>query len=177
VSPVLAETHAVPSPIPPGSPEPGPARRDLLDLETLPKADLVRLLEGAAAFRRVLATPSRRKAVLTGTAWRTSSSSRRRARACRSSGRRSASAPTACRSSRPGSSVAKGESLLDTVWTLESMGVDLVVVRHESAGVPLFLARRVSAHVINAGDGCHEHPTQGLLDAGRCSTTRARSPA
>jgi aspartate carbamoyltransferase catalytic subunit len=64
-----------------------------------------------------------------------------------------------------GSSVSKGESLLDTVWTLESMGVDLVVVRHQSAGVPLFLARRVSAHVINAGDGAHEHPTQGLLDA------------
>ena len=68
MSPVLAETHAVPSSNPPGTPEPGPARRDLLDLETLPKADLVRLLEGAAAFRRVLATPSRKKAVLTGTA-------------------------------------------------------------------------------------------------------------
>ena len=64
-----------------------------------------------------------------------------------------------------GSSVQKGESLLDTVWTLESMGIDLVVVRHQSAGVPLFLARRLSARVINAGDGAHEHPTQGLLDA------------
>jgi aspartate carbamoyltransferase catalytic subunit len=64
-----------------------------------------------------------------------------------------------------GSSVSKGESLLDTVWTLESMGVDLVVVRHKAAGVPHFLAARVSAHVINAGDGAHEHPTQGLLDA------------
>jgi len=64
-----------------------------------------------------------------------------------------------------GSSVSKGESLLDTVWTLESMGVDLVVVRHKAAGVPHFLAARISAHVINAGDGAHEHPTQGLLDA------------
>jgi len=165
VSPVLAETHAVPSPIPPGSPEPGPARRDLLDLETLPKADLVRLLEGAAAFRRVLATPSRRKAVLTGTAVANvffESSTRTRVSfewAAKRVGADSVSFVSA------GSSVSKGESLLDTVWTLESMGVDLVVVRHESAGVPLFLARRVSAHVINAGDGCHEHPTQGLLDA------------
>lgn len=63
-----------------------------------------------------------------------------------------------------GSSVAKGESLLDTAKTIEAMGVDVLVVRHSSAGVPHLLTRHLSAAVINAGDGGHEHPTQGLLD-------------
>ncbi|HEX4490629.1 MAG TPA: aspartate carbamoyltransferase catalytic subunit [Acidimicrobiia bacterium] len=63
------------------------------------------------------------------------------------------------------SSVRKGESLLDTVHTIESMGVDAIVVRHGSAGAPQCLARSVDASVINAGDGRHEHPTQALLDA------------
>jgi aspartate carbamoyltransferase catalytic subunit len=68
-------------------------------------------------------------------------------------------------------SVAKGESLRDTVVTIEAMGVDAVVVRHASAGVPWQVARWVGASVVNAGDGCHEHPTQGLLD---CYTLRQR---
>jgi aspartate carbamoyltransferase catalytic subunit len=166
VSPVLTRDHETnPTHAPDPMAPPGPARRDLLDLETLPTPDLVRLLEGAAAFRRVLATPSRKKAVLTGTAVANvffEASTRTRVSfewAARRVGADSVSFVSA------GSSVSKGESLLDTVWTLESMGVDLVVVRHQSAGVPLFLARHVSARVINAGDGAHEHPTQGLLDA------------
>lgn len=63
------------------------------------------------------------------------------------------------------SSVAKGESLYDTVKTLEAMRPDIVVVRHSSSGAPHFIARHVSHAVINAGDGMHEHPTQALLDA------------
>jgi aspartate carbamoyltransferase catalytic subunit len=62
------------------------------------------------------------------------------------------------------SSVQKGESLLDTGKTLEAMKVDFVVLRHPSSGAPHLLAREIKAHVVNAGDGCHEHPTQGLLD-------------
>lgn len=62
------------------------------------------------------------------------------------------------------SSVVKGESLADTAKTLEALGADVVVVRHRAAGVPAYLARTVKAAVINAGDGMHEHPTQGLLD-------------
>ena len=62
------------------------------------------------------------------------------------------------------SSVVKGESLTDTVKTLEALGADIVAVRHSSAGVPRLLAGAVKARVINAGDGAHEHPTQGLLD-------------
>ena len=67
------------------------------------------------------------------------------------------------------SSVNKGESLRDTVETIEAMGVDAIVVRHASAGVPHQIARWVSASVVNAGDGWHEHPTQALLD---CYTIR-----
>lgn len=62
------------------------------------------------------------------------------------------------------SSVKKGESLKDTIQNIESMKIDMVVVRHESPGVPHFLTRCVDAAIINAGDGAHEHPTQALLD-------------
>jgi len=64
------------------------------------------------------------------------------------------------------SSLTKGESMLDTVRVLEAMKMDAIVVRHSSMGVPQFLAERLPAHVhvINAGDGAHEHPTQALLD-------------
>jgi len=67
------------------------------------------------------------------------------------------------------SSVKKGESLKDTVETIEAMGIDCIVVRHGSAGVPWQIASWVDASVINAGDGWHEHPTQALLD---CYTIR-----
>ena len=67
------------------------------------------------------------------------------------------------------SSVKKGESLRDTVQTIEAMGVDVIVVRHSSAGVPWQVASWVDAAVVNAGDGEHEHPTQALLD---CYTIR-----
>lgn len=62
------------------------------------------------------------------------------------------------------SSVAKGESLIDTGKTIEAMGVDAVVIRHGASGAPHLLAKNLSASVINAGDGQHEHPTQALLD-------------
>lgn len=62
------------------------------------------------------------------------------------------------------SSVKKGESLRDTVQTIEAMGIDAVVMRHSAAGAPDRVASWIDAHVVNAGDGCHEHPTQALLD-------------
>jgi len=63
-----------------------------------------------------------------------------------------------------GSSVAKGETTLDTCRNIEAMGVDIFVIRHGQAGAPHMLARNLSASVVNAGDGSHEHPTQALLD-------------
>ena len=67
--------------------------------------------------------------------------------------------------SAKGSSVAKGESLKDTALTLQAMGADAVVIRHNASGAPHRLAEWVAGSVINAGDGTHEHPTQALLDA------------
>lgn len=63
-----------------------------------------------------------------------------------------------------GSSVAKGETLVDTARNLEAMRIDMVVIRHGASGAARFLADRIESNVINAGDGTHEHPTQGLLD-------------
>jgi len=67
--------------------------------------------------------------------------------------------------SASGSSVSKGESLLDTVNNILSMKVDMVVIRHSASGAPHFLAGHIPAAIINAGDGINEHPTQALLDA------------
>ena len=62
------------------------------------------------------------------------------------------------------SSFQKGESLKDTARTLEALNADIIIIRHKAAGAPHFLSRFLNAHVINAGDGAHEHPTQALLD-------------
>ena len=66
--------------------------------------------------------------------------------------------------SEQGSSVSKGETLIDTALNIEAMGVDVIVIRHPAAGAATLLARTVGCSVVNAGDGAHEHPTQGLLD-------------
>ena len=66
--------------------------------------------------------------------------------------------------SSTGSSVSKGETLVDTARNLEAMRIDMVVIRHGASGAAQFLADRIESNVINAGDGTHEHPTQGLLD-------------
>jgi aspartate carbamoyltransferase catalytic subunit len=67
--------------------------------------------------------------------------------------------------SKASSSVVKGESLRDTVENLEAMSTDALIIRHASAGAPYYISTFCSSHVINAGDGAHEHPTQALLDA------------
>ncbi|MBC7570678.1 MAG: aspartate carbamoyltransferase, partial [Spirosoma sp.] len=67
--------------------------------------------------------------------------------------------------SASGSSVTKGETLLDTVNNILAMKVDMVVMRHSSPGAPHYLIKHIKANVVNAGDGTHEHPTQALLDS------------
>src|SRR3954452_6047649 len=62
------------------------------------------------------------------------------------------------------SSTSKGETLIDTARTIEAMGIDIMVLRHKAAGAAHALSRTVKCSIINAGDGAHEHPTQGLLD-------------
>lgn len=79
--------------------------------------------------------------------------------------------------SASGSSVAKGETLIDTAKNIEAMGPDLVVVRHHHAGTPQMLTRAMSGAIVNAGDGQHEHPTQALLDAFTLLARWGRTPA
>jgi aspartate carbamoyltransferase catalytic subunit len=67
--------------------------------------------------------------------------------------------------SASGSSVKKGETLLDTVNNILAMKVDMIVMRHASPGAPHYLSKKIKANIVNAGDGTHEHPTQALLDA------------
>src|SRR2546423_3377462 len=66
--------------------------------------------------------------------------------------------------SEKGSSVSKGETLIDTARNIEAMGIDIIVIRHPAAGAAEMLSRSVKCSIVNAGDGAHEHPTQGLLD-------------
>ena len=66
--------------------------------------------------------------------------------------------------SEKGSSVSKGETLIDTARNIEAMGVDVIVIRHPAAGAAEMLSRTIRCSIVNAGDGAHEHPTQGLLD-------------
>src|SRR5438067_593238 len=73
-----------------------------------------------------------------------------------------------------GSSLSKGESFIDTAKNIEAMGIDAVVVRHTSPGAPHLLARHLGCGVVNAGDGAHEHPTQGLLDVFTIRRLRGR---
>lgn len=72
------------------------------------------------------------------------------------------------------SSVAKGESLRDTLLTVQAMGIDAIVMRHSAEGAAQYATRYVDAVVINAGDGAHEHPTQGLLTCLRFANITAK---
>jgi len=139
-------------------------RKDLLDLETLSAGDILDILDTARSMRQVIDRPIRKVPTLRG---RTVAnlfyepSTRTRLSFELAEKRLSADSVNFTTS---GSSVSKGETLRDTVRNIEAMGVDFVVMRHGSSGAPHFVARQVAASVINAGDGTHEHPTQGLLD-------------
>lgn len=140
------------------------SRKDLLDLESLSAGELAMVLDTARSFREVLDRPIKKVPILRGKtivnmffepSTRTSSSFDMAAKRLM--------ADTVNISPKT-SAVTKGETLLDTARNLEAMKIDLVVIRHSSSGAPHFLARRIKAGVVNAGDGQHAHPTQGLLD-------------
>ena len=145
--------------------------RHLLDLETLTRAQIEGLLDLAGTFKRERRKardgepPVDRRRLLAGrtvvtlffeTSTRTRSSFEVAARAL---------GADVLSFQKEGSSLTKGESLEDTVRNLDAIGADAMVLRHTAAGAPRLVARAVRASVINAGDGAHEHPTQGLLDA------------
>jgi len=139
-------------------------KKDLLDLESLNREEISMVLDTARSFREILDRPVKKVPILRGKtvvnmffepSTRTSASFDMAAKRLM--------ADTVNISPKT-SAVQKGETLLDTARNLEAMKIDLVVIRHMSSGAPHFLASRIKSGVINAGDGQHAHPTQGLLD-------------
>ncbi len=152
------EPHA--SPIEPGV----WSRRHLLDLECLTVAELTTLLDAADWFRANALSSRRKSSLLQGrTIANLFFENSTRTRTSFSLAARRLGADTV-EFSASGSSLSKGESFIDTARNIEAMGVDVVVVRHQTPGTPHLLSERLGCSVLNAGDGPHEHPTQGLLD-------------
>jgi len=140
-------------------------QKDLLDIESLSAEEIGLVLDTATSFKEIGTRTIKRVPTLRG---RTvvnlfyEPSTRTRVSFEIAAKRLSADAINV---SVSGSSVSKGETLLDTVRNLQAMAPDVLVMRHPASGAPYFVARRLEAAVVNAGDGMHEHPTQALLDA------------
>ncbi len=140
-------------------------RRHVLSTEDWSRGEIELVLENAIAMTEVLSRPVRRAPPLRGrTAVLFFAEASTRTRVSFELAAKALSADVV-NISPAGSSVEKGETLLDTVRTLEALGGDVIVMRHGASGAPYFVAERTTAAVINAGDGWHAHPTQGLLDA------------
>lgn len=138
--------------------------RHLLGLEGVGESDIRAILDTAVEFRELLDRPVKKVPSLRGLTIVNlffENSTRTRTSFELAEKRLSADIVNFSSSS---SSVQKGETLLDTLKNIESMKIDVVVVRHKGTGVPKFLADHTDAIVVNAGDGAHEHPTQALLD-------------
>ena len=145
--------------------------RHLLSLEAYSREEILQILDLAVSMKEVLSRPVKKVPSLRGksvvnlffeTSTRTRSSFEIAAKIL---------SADALNWTASGSSVTKGETLLDTARNLEAMRPDVLVVRHAAGGAPSFLARHVACSVVSAGDGAHEHPTQGLLD---CFTIREK---
>ena len=139
-------------------------RKDLLGLEDLSAEEITSILDTGRTFREVLDRPIPKVPALRGlTAANLFFEASTRTRLSFELAEKRLSADTV-NFQTTGSSVSKGETLRDTARNIEAMGIHLVVIRHQASGAPHYLARILNAGVINAGDGTHEHPTQGLLD-------------
>jgi aspartate carbamoyltransferase catalytic subunit len=149
----------------------------LAQIEGLTREDLVLILETARSFAAVNERALKKVPVLRGrTVAMLFFENSTRTRLSFELAAKRLSADTLSFSAS-GSSVSKGETLLDTARNIEAMGPDLVVVRHSHAGAPQLLARAMSGAIVNAGDGQHEHPTQALLDAYTLFDAWRRAPA
>lgn len=137
----------------------------LLSMDQLGAGDITKILDTAESLRQMTDRPIKKLPTLRGrTVCNLFYEASTRTRISFELAAKRLSADVINFSADSKSSVAKGESLKDTAWTLEAMGVDAIVVRHGLSGAPHQLSRWVKASVINAGDGAHEHPTQALLD-------------
>jgi aspartate carbamoyltransferase catalytic subunit len=139
-------------------------RKDLLGLEDLRRDEIELILDTARSFKEVLERPIPKVPTLRGrTVANLFFEPSTRTRISFELAEKRLSADTVSFSAS-GSSVSKGESLKDTARNIQAMQVDMIVIRHQASGAPHLLARSLDCSVINAGDGTHEHPTQGLLD-------------
>jgi aspartate carbamoyltransferase catalytic subunit len=139
--------------------------KGLLDIEALDRVDIESLLERTKFFQPIQHMREKRLDLLNGRlVVNLFFESSTRTRISFEIAAKRLGADTVSISSE-GSSVSKGETLLDTVSTLNAMRPDAIVMRHAASGAPHFLARHLPIPIINAGDGQHEHPTQALLDA------------
>lgn len=140
------------------------SNRHLLGLQDVSKDDIQLILNTASTFREVLERPIKRVPTLQGkTIVNLFYENSTRTRISFELAEKRLSADT-INFTLSTSSVSKGETFKDTMKNIEAMKVDMVVVRHSTAGAPLFLTQICDANIINAGDGIHEHPTQALLD-------------
>ena len=138
--------------------------KDLVGLEPLSREQILTLLDTAELFKDVSERKIKKVPVLRGkTIVNLFFEASTRTRVSFEFAEKRLSADTV-NISAAGSSVVKGETLVDTARNLEAMRIDMVVMRHGASGAARFLADRIPSNVINAGDGRHEHPTQGLLD-------------
>jgi len=138
--------------------------KDLLGLENLTREQIQLILGTAERFKEVSERPIKKVPALRGkTIVNLFFEASTRTRISFEFAEKRLSADTVNVGSS-GSSVAKGETLVDTARNLEAMRIDMVVIRHGASGSAEFLSRRIRSNVVNAGDGKHEHPTQGLLD-------------
>jgi aspartate carbamoyltransferase catalytic subunit len=138
--------------------------KDLLGLEELSREQILSILDTAEAFKEISERPVKKVPYLRGkTVVNAFFENSTRTRVSFEFAEKRMGADTV-NISTTGSSVQKGETLVDTARNLEAMRIDMVVIRHGSSGSARFLAERIESNVINAGDGKHEHPTQGLLD-------------
>ncbi|MDH3215326.1 MAG: aspartate carbamoyltransferase catalytic subunit [Candidatus Krumholzibacteria bacterium] len=139
-------------------------RKDLLGLEGMSAEELKLILDTAQSFREISERPVKKVPALRGkTVVNLFFEPSTRTRASFELAEKRLSADNV-NISKSTSSVVKGESLRDTAENLQAMKIDVIVIRHSASGAPHFLASLLDASVINAGDGAHEHPTQGLLD-------------
>lgn len=142
----------------------GLTSRHLLGMQGVPAEDIQLILDTAKTFREVLERPIKKVPTLQGkTIVNLFFENSTRTRISFELAQKRLSADTVNFSTST-SSTKKGETFKDTVRNIEAMKVDMIIVRHESAGVPTFLTKISKANIINAGDGRHEHPTQALLD-------------
>lgn len=140
------------------------ARRHVIDLDDFAPAEILEVLETAESMKEVLSREIKQVPTLRGrTVVNMFFEESTRTRISFELAARALSANVVAFSAR-GSSVEKGESLIDTVRTLQALGTDIAVIRHSQSGAPYLVAQHFRGAVINAGDGRHAHPTQALLD-------------